>query len=246
MGRGPSIEGRKNAEDARRGKIFTKIIREIGVAARAGGGDPAGNPRLRTAIDKGLSANMSKDVIERAIRKATGELEGVEYEEIRYEGYAPGGVAVIVDCLTDNKVRAVADVRHAFGKFGGNLGTDGSVAFMFRKLGVLSFAPGADEEKLTEAAIDAGADDVIAYDDGAIDVLTTPDAFAAVKAAMQAAGLKADIAEVTMRADNDIAVTGDTAQQVAKLLAWLEDLDDVQSVYSNADLGEDAYAQQQA
>ena len=246
MGRGPSIEGRKNAEDARRGKIFTKIIREIGVAARAGGGDPAGNPRLRTAIDKGLSANMSKDVIERAIRKATGELEGVEYEEIRYEGYAPGGVAVIVDCLTDNKVRAVADVRHAFGKFGGNLGTDGSVAFMFRKLGVLSFAPGADEEKLTEAAIDAGADDVIAYDDGAIDVLTTPDAFAAVKAAMEAAGLKPDIAEVTMRADNDIAVTGDTAQQVAKLLAWLEDLDDVQSVYSNADLGEDAYAQQQA
>jgi YebC/PmpR family DNA-binding regulatory protein len=246
MGRGPSIEGRKNAEDARRGKIFTKIIREIGVAARAGGGDPAGNPRLRTAIDKGLSANMSKDVIERAIRKATGELEGVEYEEIRYEGYAPGGVAVIVDCLTDNKVRAVADVRHAFGKFGGNLGTDGSVAFMFRKLGVLSFAAGADEDELTEAAIDAGADDVVAYDDGAIDVLTTPDAFAAVKAAMEAAGLKADIAEVTMRADNDIAVTGDTAQQVAKLLAWLEDLDDVQSVYCNAELGEDAYAQQQA
>lgn len=246
MGRGPSIEGRKNAEDARRGKIFTKIIREIGVAARAGGGDPAGNPRLRTAIDKGLSANMSKDVIERAIRKATGELEGVEYEEIRYEGYAAGGVAVIVDCLTDNKVRAVADVRHAFGKFGGNLGTDGSVAFMFRKLGVLSFAPGADEDKLTEAAIEAGADDVVAYDDGAIDVLTPPDAFAAVKAAMEAAGLKADIAEVTMRADNDIAVSGDTAQQVAKLLAWLEDLDDVQSVYSNADLGEDAYAQQQA
>ena len=155
-------------------------------------------------------------------------------------------MAVIVDCLTDNKVRAVADVRHAFGKFGGNLGTDGSVAFMFRKLGVLSFAPGADEEKLTEAAIDAGADDVIAYDGGAIDVLTTPDAFAAVKAAMQVAGLMPDIAEVTMRADNDIAVTGDTAQQVAKLLAWLEDLDDVQSVYSNADLGEDAYAQQQA
>ena len=146
MGRGPSIEGRKNAEDARRGKIFTKIIREISVAARAGGGDPANNPRLRVAIDKALSANMSKDVIERAIKKATGELEGVEYEEIRYEGYAPGGVAVIVDCLTDNKVRTVADVRHAFGKFGGNLGTDGSVAFMFRKLGALSFAAGADED----------------------------------------------------------------------------------------------------
>ena len=242
MGRGPSIEGRKNAEDAKRGKIFTKIIREISVAARAGGGDPAGNPRLRTAIDKGLSANMSKDVIERAIKKATGELEGVEYEEIRYEGYAAGGVAVIVDCLTDNKVRTVADVRHAFGKFGGNLGTDGSVAFMFKKLGVLSFAPGADEDRITELAIDAGADDVVAYPEGAIDVVTTPDAYATVKAAMEAAGLVPAIAEITFRADTDIAVTGDTAQQVAKLLDWLDDLDDVQNVYSNADLGEDAYA----
>ena len=243
MGRGPSIEGRKNAEDARRGKIFTKIIREISVAARAGGGDPAGNPRLRSAIDKGLSANMSKDVIERAIRKATGELEGVEYEEIRYEGYAPGGIAVIVDCLTDNKVRTVADVRHAFGKFGGNLGTDGSVSFMFRKLGVLTYAPGANENAITEAAIDAGADDVVVYpDDASIDVLTAPDAFAAVKAAMEAAGLAPDLAEVTMRADNHIAVSGETAQQVAKLLAWLEDLDDVQAVHSNAELGEDAYA----
>ena len=243
MGRGPSIEARKNAEDARRGKIFTKIIREIGVAARAGGGDPAGNPRLRSAIDKGLSANMTKDVIERAIRKATGELEGVEYEEIRYEGYAPGGVAVIVDCLTDNKVRTVADVRHAFGKFGGNLGTDGSVGFMFRKLGVLSYAPGAGEDAITEAAIDAGADDVVVYpDDASIDVLTAPDSFAAVKATMEAAGLAPDLAEVTMRADNHIAVAGETGQQVAKLLAWLEDLDDVQAVYSNAELGEDAYA----
>jgi YebC/PmpR family DNA-binding regulatory protein len=242
MGRGPSIEGRKNAEDARRGKIFTKIIREISVAARAGGGDPAANPRLRTAIDKGLSANMSKDVIERAIRKATGELEGVEYEEIRYEGYAPGGVAVIVDCLTDNRVRTVADVRHAFGKFGGNLGTEGSVAFMFHKVGVLSYAAGVDEDKVTEAAIEAGADDVVVYDDGAIDVLTAPDAFPGVKAAMEAAGLAPAIAEVTMRADNDIAVEGDTAQQVAKLLRWLEDMDDVQSVHSNADLGDAAYA----
>ncbi|HEY0505244.1 MAG TPA: YebC/PmpR family DNA-binding transcriptional regulator [Lysobacter sp.] len=242
MGRGPSIEARKNAVDAQRGKIFTKVIREIGVAARNGGGDPGGNPRLRAAIDKGLAVNMSKDVIERAIKKATGELEGVSYEEIRYEGYAPGGVAVIVDCLTDNKVRTVADVRHAFGKFGGNLGTDGSVSFMFRKLGVLSFAAGADEEKLTELAIEAGADDVVVYDDGAIDVVTAPDAFPAVKAAMDAAGLAADIAEVTLRADNDIAVGGETAQQVVKLLRWLEDLDDVQNVYSNADLGEDAYA----
>ncbi len=243
MGRGPSIEARKNAVDAQRGKIFTKIIREIGVAARAGGGDPAANPRLRTAIDKGLAGNMSKDVIERAIKKATGELEGVEYEEVRYEGYAPGGVAVIVDCLTDNKVRTVADVRHAFSKLGGNLGTEGSVSFMFRKLGVLSFAAGADEDKVTEAAIEAGADDVVVYpEDGAIDVLTAPDAFAAVKAAMEAAGLTPDIAEVAYRADNDIAVSGETAQQVVKLLRWLEDLDDVQSVYSNAELGADAYA----
>ena len=231
MGRGPSIEARKNAVDARRGKIFTKIIREISVAARAGGGDPGGNPRLRSAIDKGLAANMSKDVIERAIRKATGELEGVEYEEIRYEGYAPGGVAVIVDCLTDNKVRTVADVRHAFGKFGGNLGTEGSVAFMFHKVGVLSFAAGVDEERLTEAAIEAGADDVVVYDEGAIDVLTAPEAFAEVKAAMEAAGFRADIAEVAMRADNDVAVEGETAQQVAKLLRWLEDMDDVQAVH---------------
>jgi YebC/PmpR family DNA-binding regulatory protein len=242
MGRGPSIEGRKSAEDSRRGKIFTKIIREISVAARAGGGDPTGNPRLRTAIDKGLGANMSKDVIERALKKATGELEGVEYEEIRYEGYAPGGVAVIVDCLTDNKVRTVADVRHAFGKFGGNLGTDGSVAFMFRKVGVLSFASGADESHITDLAIEAGADDVVVYDHGAIDVITSPDDFPTVKAAMDSAGLVADIAEVTVRAENDIAVTGDTAGQVAKLLRWLDDLDDVQNVYSNADLGEAAYA----
>lgn len=238
MGRGPSIEARKNAVDAQRGKIFTKVIREIGVAARAGGGDPANNPRLRAAIDKGLGANMSKDVVERAIKKATGELEGVEYEEIRYEGYAPGGVAVIVDCLTDNKVRTVADVRHAFGKFGGNLGTDGSVAFLFRKLGVLSYAPGADEGALTEAAIDAGADDVVAYpEDGAIDVLTAPEAFEGVRSAMAAAGFVPDLAEVTFRADSDIAVDGDTALQVGKLLAWLRELDDVQEVYSNAELG---------
>ena len=237
MGRGPSIEARKNATDAKRGKIFTKIIREIGVAARAGGGDPANNPRLRVAVDKGLAANMSKDVIERAIKKATGELEGVVYEEVRYEGYAPGGVAVIVDCLTDNRVRTVADVRHAFGKFGGNMGTEGSVAFMFHKLGVLSYDVGADEDAITEAAIDAGADDVTVYDDGAIDVVTAPENFGALKAAMEAAGLAPGFAEVTMRADNDIAVEGDTAEQVKKLLAWLEDMDDVQNVYANADLG---------
>ena len=238
MGRGPSIEARKNATDAQRGKVFTKLIREIGVAARAGGGDPANNPRLRAALDKALAANMSKDVMERAIKKATGELEGVEYEEVRYEGYAPGGVAVIVDCLTDNRVRTVADVRHAFSRNGGNMGTEGSVAFMFKRLGVLSYE-GQDEEQVTEAAIEAGADDVTVYpEDGAIDVLTSPEGFEAVKQAMQAAGLAPGYAEVTFRADNDIAVSGETAQQVRKLLAMLEDLDDVQNVYSNADLGE--------
>ena len=238
MGRGPSIEARKNASDAQRGKVFTKLIREIGVAARAGGGDPANNPRLRAALDKALAANMSKDVMERAIKKATGELEGVEYEEVRYEGYAPGGVAVIVDCLTDNRVRTVADVRHAFSRNGGNMGTEGSVAFMFKRLGVLSYE-GQDEEQVTEAAIEAGADDVTVYpEDGAIDVLTSPEGFEAVKQAMQAAGLAPGYAEVTFRADNDIAVSGETAQQVRKLLAMLEDLDDVQNVYSNADLGD--------
>lgn len=238
MGRGPSIAARKNATDAKRGKVFTKLIREIGVAARAGGGDPANNPRLRTALDKALLANMSKDVMERAIKKATGELEGVEYEEIRYEGYAPGGVAVIVDCLTDNRVRTVADVRHAFSKCGGNMGTEGSVAFMFKRLGVLSYE-GLDEDRITEAAIEAGADDVVVYpQDGAIEVLTAPESFDAVKQAMQDAGLVPGYAEVTLRADNDIAVSGETAQQVHKLLGMLEDLDDVQNVYSNADPGE--------
>ncbi|SIP91202.1 YebC/PmpR family DNA-binding transcriptional regulator [Solilutibacter tolerans] len=236
MGRGPSIEARKNAVDAQRGKIFTKIIREISVAARTGGGDPSSNPRLRSAVDKGLSVNMTKDVIERAIKKATGELEGVEYEEIRYEGYAPGGVAVIADCLTDNRVRTVAEVRHAFGKHGGNMGAEGSVAFMFKKLGVLSYDAGADEDAITEAAIDAGAEDVVVYDDGAIDVITAPENFGDVKAAMEAANLAPGFAEVTMRADNDIAVEGETAEQVQKLLDRLNELDDVQAVYSNAEL----------
>ena len=237
MGRGPSIEARKNASDAKRGKIFTKLIREINVAARGpGGGDPANNPSLRAAIDKGLAINMPKDTIERALKKATGELEGVEYENVRYEGYAPGGVAVIVDCLTDNRVRTVADVRHAFGKCGGNMGTEGSVAFMFKHIGVLSYAPGSDEEKVTEAAIEAGADDVAVYpEDGAIDVITSPEAYESVKKAMQAAGLVPDHAEVTYRAENDIAVDGEVALQVRKLLDMLEDLDDVQNVYSNVD-----------
>ena len=242
MGRLMVIEGRKGAQDAKRGKVFTKVIREVSTAARMGGGDPKGNPRLRLAMDKGLAVNMSRDVLERAIKKATGELEGVSYEEIRYEGYAPGGVAVIVDCLTDNKVRTVADVRHAFNKCGGNLGTDGSVSFLFKKQGVLGYGPGSDEDAITEAAIECGADDIVLYpEDGAIEVLCAPEAFEAVKQGMVTAGFAPRQAEVTMRAENDITVEGETGQQVAKMLDMLEDLDDVQNVYSNADLGADAF-----
>jgi YebC/PmpR family DNA-binding regulatory protein len=238
-----NIQHRKNAQDAKRGKIFTKVIREITIAARAGGGDPATNPRLRLAIDKALAANMNKDPIERAIKKATGELEGVAYEEIRYEGYAPGGVAVIVECTTDNRQRTVADVRHAFSKLGGNLGTDGSVSYLFRKLGVLSFAPGAPEEIITNVAIEAGADDVVVNaDDGSIEVLAAPDAYQSVRDAMEKANVKPDASEITMRAENEISLSGETAQAVAKLLDWLEDIDDVQNVYSNADLPAEAYA----
>lgn len=237
MGRLMAIAGRKGAQDARRGKIFTKLIREINVAARQGGGDPGANPRLRLAMDKALSANMAKDVIERAIKKATGGLEGVDYEELRYEGYAPGGVAVIVDCMTDNKVRTVGDVRHAFTKHGGNLGTDGSVAFMFKKTGVISFPAGSDEDRITEAAIEAGADDIVVYpEDGAIDVICSPETFGLVNNAMVAAGLKPEAAGISMRADNDVRISGETAEQVIKLLEMLEDLDDVQNVYSNAEL----------
>ncbi|WP_386066393.1 YebC/PmpR family DNA-binding transcriptional regulator [Tahibacter sp. UC22_41] len=237
MGRLMAIEGRKNAQDARRGKIFTKVIRELSVAARAGGGDPKANPRLRLAMDRGLAVNMARDVMERAIKKATGELEGVSYEEVRYEGYAPGGVAVIVDCMTDNKVRTVADVRHAFSKCGGNLGTDGSVSFMFKRLGVLTYLAAAGQEAVENAAIEAGADDIVVYpDDGSIDVLTSPDNFEAVRQAMLAAGLPPEHAEVGLRADNDISVSGETAQAVLKMIHMLEDLDDVQNVYSNADI----------
>ncbi|HEN47488.1 MAG TPA: YebC/PmpR family DNA-binding transcriptional regulator [Mizugakiibacter sp.] len=238
-----NIQHRKGAQDAKRGKVFTKLVREIGVAARMGGGDPDANPRLRLAVDNAMAVSMPKDNIERAIKKATGELEGVEYEEIRYEGYAPGGVAVIVECMTDNRQRTVADVRHAFNKLGGNLGTDGSVSYLFKKMGVLSYAPGVDEDAITEAAIEATADDVKVYEeDGSIEVLTAPEQFDVVRTSMEKVGLKPDNAEVTLRAETEVAVEGKIAQQVVKLLEWLEDLDDVQTVYSNADLGTDAYA----
>ena len=237
MGRGPSIAGRKNAQDAKRGQAFTKLVREIMVAARAGGGDVNGNARLRTAVDKAMAVSMPKDNIDRAIKKATGELEGVTYEELHFEGYAPGGVAVLVECVTDNRQRAVSEVRHAFTKYGGNLGTDGSVAYLFKKIGVLSYAGGADEDKITDAAIEAGADDVKVWpEDGQIDVLTTPDDFESVRAAMDQAGLKPGHAEVTMRAELDVPVAADQVEAVQHLLARLEELDDVQNVYSNADL----------
>lgn len=237
MGRGPSIAGRKNAQDAKRGQMFTKLVREIMVAARAGGGDVNGNARLRTAVDKAIVASMPKDNIDRAIKKATGELEGVTYEELHFEGYAPGGIAVLVECVTDNRQRAVSDVRHAFTKFGGNLGTDGSVAYLFHKVGVLSYEASAGEDKITDAAIEAGADDVKVWpEDGQIDVLTSPESFESVRAAMEAAGLKPGHSEVTRRAELDVPVAADLVDAVQSLLARLEELDDVQNVYSNADL----------
>lgn len=237
-----NIQHRKGKQDAVRGKMFTKLVREISVAARSGGGDVAGNPRLRLAVDKAMAASMPKDNIERAIKKATGELEGVNYEEPRFEGYAPGGVAVIVDCMTDNRLRTVADVRHAFSKFGGNLGTDGSVAFMFNRLGVLSYAPGCDENRITEAAIEAGAEDIqVNQNDGSIEVLASAEDYQTVKDAMEAAGCPPDEAEITFRAETNVAVEGETAIAVAKLLEKLDDLDDVQNVYSNADLPPEAY-----
>ncbi|MBS0382839.1 MAG: YebC/PmpR family DNA-binding transcriptional regulator [Proteobacteria bacterium] len=237
MGRGPSIAGRKNAQDAKRGQAFTKLVREIMVAARAGGGDVNGNARLRTAVDKAMAVSMPKDNIERAIKKATGELEGVVYEELHFEGYAPGGVAVLVECVTDNRQRTISDVRHAFQKFGGNLGTDGSVAYLFHRIGVLSYEKSAGEDRVTDAAIEAGAEDVKVWpEDGQIDVLTTPESFEVVRAAMEKAGFKPGHAEVTMRAELDVPVATDQVEAVQGLLARLEELDDVQAVHSNADL----------
>ncbi|MEJ2059152.1 MAG: YebC/PmpR family DNA-binding transcriptional regulator [Gammaproteobacteria bacterium] len=230
-----NIQHRKGAQDKKRGKLFTKLIREITVAARVGGGDPAANPRLRLAIDKGLSANMPKDTIERAVKRGSGDLEGENYEEVRYEGYGPGGTAVMVDCMTDNRNRTVSEVRHAFSKSGGNLGTDGCVAYLFTKQGVLSYPTGSDEDRIMEAALEAGAEDVQANEDGSVDVLTAPDDYEAVKAAMVETGLEPENAEVTMRPETAAPIESEDAEKLLRLLDMLEDLDDVQNVYSNAD-----------
>jgi len=237
-----NIQHRKKAVDAKRGKIFTRINRELSVAAREGGGDPDTNPRLRLAMDKANAANMPKDNIERAIKKATGELEGVSYEEIRYEGYAPGGVAVMVECMTDNRNRTVAEVRHAFNKHGGNLGTDGSVAYLFTKTGVLNFAPGTSEDNVMEVALEAGAEDVVTGDDGSIEVTAAPEDFSVVVAAMEKAGLKPENAEVTMRASTEVELDVEAGQKMLAFLDALEDLDDTQDVYSNAYIPDEAYA----
>lgn len=231
-----NIQHRKGRQDEKRGKIWTRLTREIIVAARQGGGDIAMNPRLRLAIDKAKGANMPADNIKRNIDKATGNLDGVTYEEIRYEGYGIGGAAVIVDCMTDNRVRTVAEVRHAFSKHGGNLGTEGSVAFQFKHVGQFLFAPGVSEDKVMEVALEAGADDVVTHDDQSIEVLSGPTEFEAVQKALEAAGLKPEVAEVTMRADTPIELAGDDAARMQKLLDVLEDLDDVQDVFHNAEL----------
>jgi YebC/PmpR family DNA-binding regulatory protein len=236
-----NIQHRKKAQDAKRGKIFTRLIREITVATREGGGDPDANPRLRLAMDRANAANVPKDNIERAIKKASGDLDGVSYEEIRYEGYAPGGVAVMVDCVTDNRNRTVAAVRHAFSKFGGNLGTDGSVGYLFEKKGVISFAPGTDEDQVMEIGLDAGAEDIVADDDGSIEVLTGPDEFESVRDAYKKADLEPEQAEITQRAATLVELDVDTGQKMLKFLDMLEDLDDTQDVWSNAEIPAEAY-----
>jgi YebC/PmpR family DNA-binding regulatory protein len=229
-----NIKHRKAAADAKKGKVFTRVIKEITVAARLGGGDPNYNPRLRLAVDKAWEANLPKDNVERAIKRGSGELEGVSYEEIRYEGYGIGGAAVMVDCLTDNKIRTVADVRHAFAKHGGNMGTDGSVAFQFKHCGQFVFAPGTSEEKVMEVAIDAGAEDIVANDDGSVEVICAPADFEAVRKALEAAKLKAELADITMKPLTDTPLAGDDAARMQKLLDAFENLDDVQSVYTTA------------
>lgn len=233
-----NIQHRKKAQDAKRGKLFTKLIREITVAARIGGSDIDSNPRLRLAVDKGLSANMSKDTIDRATKRGAGELDGMEYEEIRYEGYGPGGVAVLVDCLTDNRNRTVSEVRHAFTKHGGNLGTSGSVAYLFAKQGVFSYEAGVDEDRLMEVALDAGGDDLVNNEDGSVDIICEPDAFVSLKEALVAADLEANFSEVSMRPSTMTEVTEKDAEKLIRLIDVLEELDDVQNVYSNADFPE--------
>ncbi|GGI55623.1 YebC/PmpR family DNA-binding transcriptional regulator [Oxalicibacterium solurbis] len=233
-----NIQHRKGRQDERRGKIWTRLIKEITVAARMGGGDPNANPRLRLAIDKAADANMPKDNVTRAIQRGTGALDGVNYEEIRYEGYGINGAAVIVDCMTDNRVRTVAEVRHAFSKFGGNMGTEGSVAFLFSHVGQFLFAPGTDEEKLMEAALEAGAEDVATDEEGGIEVLCPPHDFSAVKDALEAAGFKAEVAEVVMKPSTETVFEGDDAVRMQKLLDALENLDDVQEIYTNAVINE--------
>lgn len=229
-----NIQHRKGRQDAKRGKIFTRLIKEITVAAKLGGGDPGTNPRLRLAMEKARENNMPKDTVENAIKRGSGQLEGVNYEELRYEGYGINGAAVMVDCLTDNKTRTVAEVRHAFTKNGGNLGTDGSVSFLFRHCGQMIFAPGTDENALMEVALDAGAEDIISNDDGSIEVITAPNDFVAVKQRLEAAGFKPEMGEVTMKPQNEVSFTGDDAAKMQKLLDALEDLDDVQEVYTTA------------
>lgn len=229
-----NIQHRKNAQDARRGKLFTKLIREITVAARAGGGETSNNPRLRTAVDKALVANMTRDTIDKAIKRGVGGLEGANMEEVRYEGYGAGGAAVIVDCLTDNRNRTAGEVRHAFTKCGGNIGTDGSVAYLFSKKGVLTFAPGVSEEKIMEVALDAGAEDIITNEDNSIDVITPPDQFSEIKNKLSAKKLEPAQAEVTMLPSTTVQLTEDVREKVERLLDMLDDLDDVQNVYSNA------------
>jgi len=231
-----NIQHRKGRQDEKRGKVWTRVIREIMVAARAGGGDLGINPRLRLAVEKAKAANMPADTIKRNIDKATGNLEGVNYEEIRYEGYGIGGAAIIVDTMTDNRVRTVAEVRHAFSKHGGNMGTEGSVAFQFRHCGQLVFAPGTSEDKVMEVALEAGADDVLVDDDGAIEVLTHPAELEKARLALEAAGMKPEVAEVAMRPENLVELVGDDGSRMQKLLDVLEDLDDVQAVYHNAAL----------
>jgi YebC/PmpR family DNA-binding regulatory protein len=233
-----NIQHRKGRQDEKRGKIWTRLIREIVVAARHGGGDLAMNPRLRLAVDKAKAANMPADTIRKNVDKATGNLEGAHYEEVRYEGYGIGGAAIIVDCMTDNRVRTVAEVRHAFSKHGGNLGSEGSVAFQFRHCGQLVFAPGSDEDAVMAAALDAGADDVVSGDDGSIEVLSAPNDFEAVQGALARAGLVAAAAEVTMRPESVVALAGEDGERMQKLLDALEDLDDVQAVYHNAEIAE--------